>query len=145
MYLFSVHSPTDNENEPRESYVEESRLIVAEICARVPPSVPLVIGGDFNFKSFGERLTNESVRTERSELEALADFRRRDLFVAWRDLHPGEPLPQTLRWNGDRTRPYHCDGYLTRGLTETAMFCDVIAPNSEINRSDHNPVILRWA
>ena len=90
VYLFSVHSPTASEDHPRADYVTESRRIVAAICAQVPTSVPLVVGGDFNFKSFGERLSSESITINQSEAAALGEFRRCGFSVAWRDCHRGD-------------------------------------------------------
>lgn len=49
-YLFSVHSPTPNENVRRGSYVAESVKIVAAVCEQVPATGRFVIGGDFNFQ-----------------------------------------------------------------------------------------------
>jgi hypothetical protein len=105
-----------------------------------------VIGGDFNFKSFGERLASESIQTDRSEFRALQEFRANGFSVAWRDSHPAEPLPQTLRWNGAPTTPYHCDGFLTRGFVETAITCDVVSAEFAVGYSDHNPLLLQvWS
>ena len=141
VYLFSVHSPTSSENEPRASYVAESRAIVMAICARVPSTAPLLIGGDFNFKSLGQRLPSESIQAKKAELQALQEFRSQGLSVAWQDCHPGEPLPQTLRWRNDPSMPFHCDGFLTRNL-HAMLNCDVIQPESEGPLSDHNAVLL---
>ena len=143
VFLFSVHSPTSSEDEPRDSYVEESRKIVSVICKEVPSMAPLVIGGDFNFKSLGVRLSSEVIRTDASELEALQGFRDLGLSVAWQDAHPDQSLPQTLRWNRAPSTPYHCDGFLTRGLPRGRILCDVLSSEPEASQSDHNPVFLR--
>ena len=142
-YVFSIHSPTPNENERRGSYVAEAVKIVAAICEQVPSSGRLVIGGDFNFKSLGERLASEQIRTDNAELRALQEFRKRGLSIAWRDVHPQRALPQTLRWRSAPTTPFHCDGFLTRGLTTAAMACDIICSDGETRVSDHNPVVLQ--
>jgi exonuclease III len=144
-YLFSIHSPTNNANERRDNYVRESVKIVSAICEQVPPDARLVIGGDFNFTSFGERLASEPIQMEREELEALQDFRRRGLTIAWRDLYSQQALPQTLRWSGAPTRPYHCDGFLTRGYSHAGMSCEVLCSEDDISTSDHNPIILQVA
>jgi endonuclease/exonuclease/phosphatase family metal-dependent hydrolase len=141
LYLFSVHSPTANPDAPRESYVSEALKIVRSICVDVPKGCPLIIGGDFNFKSFGERLLDEQLASDRAELEALQEFRALGLFVAWRDAHPNAPLPQTLRWNGQPATPYHCDGFLVRGIDVTTLQCEVLGASSCIRESDHNPVV----
>ena len=142
VYLFSVHSPTASKTEPRASYVAESRSIVAAICSRVPTTAPLVIGGDFNFKSFGHRLPSEAIQTEEAETKALREFRDLGLSVAWQACHPGEPLRQTLRWKKDPAVPYHCDGFLTRHLGNAQVQCDVLLPTSDVPHSDHNAVLL---
>jgi endonuclease/exonuclease/phosphatase family metal-dependent hydrolase len=143
IYLFSVHSPTSPKGEPHKSYIGESLQIVRSICAEVPASAPLVIGGDFNFTSFGERLPIERPLNTRREREALTEFRSLGLSIAWRDAHPMLPLPQTLRWNNDPTVPFHCDGFLLRGRDGTADECDVLSSEAITNRSDHNPLVLR--
>jgi len=142
VYLFSIHTPTPNEDEPRGAYVAEALEIVRAICAAVPPGSSLVIGGDFNFRSFGERLLNEQPANHGSELEALKEFRNLGLFVAWRDAHPGLPLPQTLRWNGGHATPYHCDGFLLRGVDITTVQCEVLSSAFVTRQSDHNPLVL---
>lgn len=142
VYLFSVHSPTPSKNEPRGPYVAESRAIVRAICAHAPSTAPLLIGGDFNFKSLGHRLPSESIQTENPELQALQEFRSHGLSVAWQDCHPGEPLQQTLRWSNNQSVPFHCDGFLTRNVGPAAVNCQVILPDSQIHDSDHNAVLL---
>ena len=142
LYLFSVHSPTRNKNEPRATYVAESSSIVAAICASVPTTAPLLIGGDFNFKSLGHRQPSEAIQTEGAELQALGQFRGHGLSVAWQDCHPGEPLCQTLRWNRDPAVPFHCDGFLTRHLGDAQVLCDVLTPESGVPHSDHNAILL---
>ncbi len=143
LYLFSVHSPTPSRNEPRATYVAESRSIVATICACVPTTAPLLIGGDFNFRSLGQRLPSETIQTEHAELEALQEFRGHGLSVAWQDCHRGEPLCQTLRWVKDPAVPYHCDGFLTRNLELAHVRCDVLLPESDVPHSDHNAILLK--
>ncbi len=140
IYLFSIHSPTANKDEPRGAYVAESLKLVRAICAEVPLGSPLVIAGDFNFRSFGERLPNEQPPNHDSELEALKEFRDLGLFVAWRDAHAGLPLPQTLRWNGAPATPYHCDGFLLRGMDVTTVQCEVLSSEFVTRQSDHSPV-----
>lgn len=142
IYLFSMHSPTANEDEPRSGYVAESLKIVHAICAAVPSGAPLVIGGDFNFKSFGERLPNELPANEGSELDALKQFRDLGLLVAWRDSHHGLPLPQTLRWKKAPATPYHCDGFLLRGVDVRTVQCEVLSSEVVTRQSDHNPIVL---
>jgi len=139
-YLFSVHVPTSSKQQLRSAYVTEARRIVAAICACVPASARLIVGGDFNFKSFGERLPSETVRTTRQETDALHEFRERGFSVAWRDCHSGKPLPQTLRWSSARSVSYHCDGFLVRGFDNASISCDVLSAG--VHASDHDPLVL---
>jgi endonuclease/exonuclease/phosphatase family protein len=142
IFLFSVHSPTPNATVGRRSYVAESRRIVSAICEAVPSTARLVIGGDFNFKSFGNRIGSEVVRSDAAELEVLAAFRSLGLSNVWQDCHPGEPLPQTLRWKGSPSTPYHCDGFLMRGWNGEKVACEVMPDETVFDHSDHNPVLL---
>jgi endonuclease/exonuclease/phosphatase family metal-dependent hydrolase len=144
-YVFSIHSPTHHKEAPRKSYVREARTIVDRIIMSVPSDAPLVIGGDFNFASLGERVDGERRATDPSEQKALDEFRARGFLVAWRDLHPAAPLPQTLRWTGNRTTPFHCDGYLVRGLEGSRLTCEVILNEQCDAVSDHRPVTLVYA
>jgi len=61
----------------------------------------------------------------------------------WTAAHPGEPLPQTLRWTGDRspgrTTPYHCDGILVPQAWAPGIRCDIHTADP-YRISDHNPV-----
>jgi exonuclease III len=123
--------------------VAEAVKIVAAICAQVPATGRLVIGGDFNVKSLGERLASEQIRVDNAERRALHEFRQRGLAIAWRDVHPRRALPQTLRWRRAPTTPFHCDGFLTRGFPAAAMACDILCSAGEARVSDHNPVILQ--
>jgi hypothetical protein len=143
VYLFSIHSPTGTKGERRSSYVREATQIVSAVCEAIPSNAPVVIGGDFNFKSLGERLPSESLQCDDGEVEALQEFRTRGFSVAWRDVHPRRALPQTLRWSREPTTPFHCDGFLIRGCVTVSMKCEVICSDSEARFSDHNPVILQ--
>ena len=143
IHTFSVHAPTRPKTERRGTYVREVRDIVDWIHDSTPEGVPLLIGGDFNFRSFGERVESEIELTTQAEIAALSDFREnKGLLVAWRDLNPNCALPQTLRWTGDRTIPFHCDGFLTRGLQSAELTCAVLEAERFHVSSDHYPVTL---
>lgn len=144
VYLFSIHSPTSSEGDDRGTYVAESKRIVEGICGAVSPEAPLVIGGDFNFTSFGLRQASESIRNTAAERAALEDFRSRGFSLAWPECHPGSPLPQTLRWASNPSVPYHPDGFLVRGLGSTELTCEVVSGPLIESSSDHNPVLLAW-
>jgi hypothetical protein len=53
------------------------------------------------------------------------------------------PLPQTLRWKSDPMVPFHCDGFLLRGMDGTLDQCDVLSSEAITSWSDHNPLVLR--
>jgi hypothetical protein len=146
-YVFSLHSPTTTTAVRRRSYIAEARLMVSAICDVVPRKAALIIGGDFNFRSFGERLNVETLRTTRPELAALREFRAHGFCVVWRDTRPEAPLPQTLRWRRAPATPFHCDGFLTRNIEPTRLSGDVLQPDdiAEVRLSDHNPLLLRVA
>lgn len=144
-YVFSVHSPTSEPGSPRVSYVDESLRIVTAICAKVLPGVPLIIGGDFNFKSLGVRAASEVLRNTPQERQALRQFRELGLSLAWQDCHPDEPLPQTLRWTRDPATAFHCDGFLLRDCGGMTVRCEVLCSPEIAAASDHNPVFLEVA
>jgi hypothetical protein len=137
-FLFSVHSPTKKSGKGG-GYVAESRAIVRAIVAAVPPDCQLVIGGDFNFKSLGERQRDETVQTPTVERAALKEFADVGLVPAWQAVHPGKPLPQTLRWTGNRSAPYHCDGFLMWPAVAARAVCEVLTAHW-LEASDHYPV-----
>ena len=64
------------------------------------------------------------------------------LHNCWQTANPDQPLSQTLRWTGDRTIPYHCDGiFVPRSWKDRLKSCDVIAGEEWNRLSDHNPVV----
>lgn len=131
---FSLHSPSTKPSR----YVQHCVDMVAHINSEVGPTLPLIIGGDFNFRSLGRRAAGESVQTTTEELTALKDWEALGLSVAWQTANPDRPLPQTLRWSRNRQTPYHCDGFLTRNVSITS--CTVIDTTAIEHRSDHDPV-----
>ena len=133
---FSLHAPSGTD----ESYVAECLKMVDLIDREVGRTAPVVIGGDFNFKSFGERAENDAPANTKEELQALAQFDDRGYAVAWRSANHGAPLPQTLRWSRNRLTPYHCDGFLVRGLGITS--CKVLPTENIGFPSDHDPVLV---
>ena len=142
LFVFSVHSPSPRKGERKGSYTQRSLEIVQAIHARVPTTAPVVIGGDFNLASLGERLASETLPHDKRESAALATFRSLGFVVAWRDLHEGQPLPQTLRWTGNTATPFHLDGFLVRGNAVTPRHCEVLNATATRDQSDHMPVVL---
>ncbi|WP_138502207.1 hypothetical protein [Nostoc sp. PA-18-2419] len=51
-------------------------------------------------------------------------------------------MPQTLRWSGDQTKPYHCDGIFAPACWYQYLDeCKVLSAPTWDNLSDHNPVV----
>lgn len=140
--VFSVHAPSSTAASPRRPYTDEVVRILGLIREAVRPGVHLVIGGDFNF-TLGERHTSEAMRTSAAERRALAAISDAGLVSCWSASHPDEPLPQTLRWSGDRapgkTTPYHCDGILVPQAWSDWVECEILTAQPYMV-SDHNPV-----
>lgn len=144
--MFSVHAPTAPKSEKATNYVAEVRTIVSRIRAVVPRGSALLIGGDFNFTSFGPRASTETYEEKSSERKALADFaEKEDLIPLWPFVHPGDPLPQTLRWKKNPVTPYHCDGFLLTSTLARGATCDVLSSSEITAASDHNPVVASLA
>jgi len=138
--VFSIHSPTHTKYAPRKKYVYESRRIVQEIAALAPDGCRVIIAGDFNI-TLGERTASEGIALSTAESRTLAEYRDLGFMIAWRDSRPHDPLAQTLRWTKDRTKPFHCDGYLVRGFVAAEVECAVLEGESFTSMSDHNPVV----
>lgn len=133
--LFSVHTPTG-----RGPYVKENLAILDALGGLVPADSSLMIGGDFNLLSFGERASSESLVTTPAERRVLDRVAEMGLVSCWPQAHPGEPLPQTLRWSGDRSRPFHCDVILIPRSWAAGVQCEVLTGLGFEDLSDHAPV-----
>jgi endonuclease/exonuclease/phosphatase family metal-dependent hydrolase len=109
----------------------------------VPSHADLVMGGDFNFVSLGDRKKSEGLKTTSAEREALARFARLGLVSCWATTHPGRALAQTLRWSGDSTpdksTPYHCDGIFVPTSWDSRIICEVLT-SACFEVSDHYPI-----
>ena len=119
-----------------------------------PPSgIPIVLGGDFNVASLGCRQPGEALATTRAERSMLAALREQwGLMPFWPTAHPGQPLPQTHRWSGNRSTPYHCDGvFIPASWAAEELSCTVIdQPEAPLFANgnylgDHHPVIVELA
>ena len=140
--VFSVHAPSSTKTYPRLPYTDEVVAMLGLIRESIRPDVPLIIGGDFNF-TLGERHVSEALKTTPADRRALLAIRDAGLVSCWTAAHPHQPLPQTLRWSGDRTpgktTPYHCDGILVPDAWSDRVQCEI--HTAEPYRvSDHNPV-----
>jgi hypothetical protein len=64
----------------------------------------------------------------------------------WQSANPDLPLPQTLRWTGDRTIPYHCDGiFVPKSWRDRLRSCVVLDGDEWNLLSDHNPVLATFS
>jgi exonuclease III len=144
LFVFSVHAPTSHATRPRQPYVEEVMNILDLLGRQIPAEADLILGGDFNLRSLGERNDKETFKTSTAERKCLARFADLGLVSCWATAHPGYPLPQTLRWNGDKTpdksTPYHCDGIFVPAAWKQGIICEVLT-SAYFEVSDHNPVV----
>jgi endonuclease/exonuclease/phosphatase family metal-dependent hydrolase len=144
LFAFSLHSPTPNTNRPRQGYVAEAVCIVETIYQQLPAGADVVIGGDFNFTSLGQRHEDEPIQTKKQEQAALTRFADLGLVSCWLCAHPGRPLAQTLRWSSDRapgrTTPYHCDGIWVPQRWRENIVCEVLT-SQLTEASDHFPMV----
>jgi exonuclease III len=134
--VFSVHCP------PGEHGYIKTMHALLDSLAPVSVGADLILGGDFNVAT-GVRGPRDLVRFSKGErllLERMSrDF---DLIPCWQSMHPRSPLAQTLRWSGNRSTPYHCDGiFAPRALRDRLVKCEVIAGPRWERLSDHNPVL----
>ncbi len=135
-YLFSLHTPRGH-----GSYEKETLAILNVLRDLVPTGGEVLIGGDFNLKSFGERTAGEALATTRAERQVLDLVADMKLVSCWPAAHPGEPLAQTLRWTGDRTRPFHCDAILVPREWAHGVQCEIPSTPDIDSASDHSPVL----
>ncbi len=139
-HVYSVHVPAR-----RRSYVREANAMLDGIAAQ-SAGTKLVLGGDFNLtvahRAPGEERTNsrgEQRFLERTETEV-------GLVNAWRALHPGVPLSQTLRWTRDPVTPYHCDEILVPARWARSIRSAEVHGGEPWERlSDHNPISVEVA
>jgi hypothetical protein len=134
--IFSIHCPAG-----RHGYVRSLDRILDRL-ARLGEGAELVVGGDLNVVA-GYRGPGERVRMSTREERLLDRFRTElGLVPSWQAKHPGEPLAQTLRWTGNRSMPYHCDGiFLPRAWRARLEEAEVVEGPEWERLSDHNPVL----
>ncbi len=83
MYVFSVHTPTG-----RGSYEKETLTILAVLRDLVPPGSEVLIGGDFNLKSFGKRTQGQALASTSVEPQVLDSGADMGLVSCWPAAHP---------------------------------------------------------
>jgi endonuclease/exonuclease/phosphatase family metal-dependent hydrolase len=134
--IFSVHCPPG-----KRGYVHTAHVLLDRF-QRIGEEADLVIGGDFNV-AVGVRGPDETVKMSNAERRLMARFTEDlGLVPCWQTANPGRPLAQTLRWCGNRSAPYHCDGiFIPRSWRRRLQSCEVIAGAECERLSDHNPVV----
>jgi len=140
--VFSVHAPHG-----AGGYCGRMHQILDAIgaAARRAGTRDLVVGGDFNIciSTRGHGGAPARRRDRAVQARLCDEF---DLFNAWDWLHPRAVPAQTLRWSGDATVPYHCDGLFLPQRWATALRrCVVLKSARWCARSDHNPVVATLA
>lgn len=138
LLAFSVHAPSG-----RGQYHAQVNHLLDEI-GKIAGDREVVIGGDFNLtvSHFGgsERPT---CRQHLAIQARLAD--EFGLVNCWQAANPDRPPPQTLRWAGDRTIPYHCDGiFVPKAWRDRLESCVVVAGDEWDRLSDHYPVVAQF-
>ena len=138
----NIHNPT---------YHPKAPATVEEILNALPrfEGVPVIIAGDFNMASVGERGPGETLATTQAERQLLARLRDEwGLVPCWPAVHRRAPLAQTLRWHKDRTIPYHCDSILVPVPWANTLVACEIENKPELPLyvdkaflSDHHPVV----
>jgi hypothetical protein len=135
LLAFSVHAPSKG-----EAYWKQVNRLLDEI-KKVAAAREVVIGGDFNLTVSdwpgAERPTCKQDLAIQARL--AEEF---GLLNCWQAANPDQPLCQTLRWTGDRTIPYHCDGiFVPKSWRDRLRSCQVLAGDDWNCLSDHNPVV----
>lgn len=132
---FSVHAPVfkGNYSKPVNKILDEISLIAGRR--------EIIIGGDFNLAVSNWAGSERPVSKQDLAIQA----RLKDefgLLNCWQEANPDQPLHQTLRWTGDRTIPYHCDGlFVPKTWNARLKSCSVLAGDEWNRLSDHNPVV----
>jgi endonuclease/exonuclease/phosphatase family metal-dependent hydrolase len=136
--VVSLHAPTRGSG---TDYVAEVDRFLDQLRP-VTEQMPLILGGDFNFRSLGQRLDSESIKTTADEVRVLRRLLDEfGLVNCWQESHPQTPLGQTLRWTSNRTNPYHCDGiFVPAAWRARLVTTEIISGPGWESLSDHNPV-----
>jgi endonuclease/exonuclease/phosphatase family metal-dependent hydrolase len=138
LLAFSVHVPSRG-----ESYYRQVHKVLDAI-QKVARKRAVLIAGDFNVSVSSwpgpERPTGKQDLAIQDRL--AEEF---GLLNCWQSANPGQPPHQTLRWTGDRTTPYHCDGiFVPRAWAARLVGCAVLAGEEWDRLSDHNPVVAEF-
>lgn len=138
MLVFSIHAPSRG-----ESYSKQVNKLLNEI-GHIADGRGIILGGDFNLSISHSSKSDRPVSKQDLAIQVrLAE--EFGLINCWMSANPGEPLPQTLRWTGNRTIPYHCDGlFVPKSWQDRLESCCVLSGDPWNQLSDHNPVIAQF-
>ena len=136
LQVFSLHGPFGE-----RGYIHTILDILDRIAA-LRDGADLILGGDFNV-AVGYRRHQESVRMLRGERHILDRLTNEfGLASCWQAANPDRRLAQTLRWTGNPTAPYHCDGiFIPQSWLPRLVSCRVVCGARWKQLSDHNPVV----
>jgi endonuclease/exonuclease/phosphatase family metal-dependent hydrolase len=137
--VFSVHVPYG-----QGGYVKQMHALLDEIV-RLAVGKDVIIGGDFNLLISNVPSADKPINQRNAAIQArlTEEF---GLMNCWQKAHPGQPPAQTLRWTGNRTIPYHCDGIFAPAHWRTRLrSCSVLSGAEWDRLSDHNPVIVTFS
>jgi exonuclease III len=140
LIVYSIHGPVGE-----RGYIHTMHQILDRV-APLRHRADLVLGGDFNI-ALGYRQPREQIRFLRGERDILDRLTNEfDLVSCWQAANPNRPLAQTLRWMGNPTAPYHCDGILVpRRWLPRLRSCRVVRGSRWSQLSDHNPVVAEFS
>jgi endonuclease/exonuclease/phosphatase family metal-dependent hydrolase len=138
LLVFSVHAPSG-----AGAYWKVVNKLLDKI-KRVAARREVVIGGDFNISvSHSPGPERPTCRQDVAIQARLAE--EFGLVNCWQVANPGQPLHQTLRWTGNRTIPYHCDGiFVPKAWRDRLVSCVVLTGEDWERLSDHNPVVASF-
>ena len=139
LLAFSVHAPSKG-----KSYQWQVNKLLDAI-KKLAGGREVVIGGDFNLTVSHWPGSERPVSKRDLAIQArlVDEF---GLLNCWQKANPDQPLHQTLRWTGDRTISYHCDGlFVPKGWKTRLQSCSVLTGEEWNRLSDHNPVMATFS
>lgn len=133
--IFSVHAP-------KLGTYNKAVSQILDMIATNRGDGDLIVGGDFNL-TVSPRAPGEKLTMPKEDSAILARIENEfGLVGAWQACHPGEALPQTLRWSGDKLAPFHCDGIFIPRQWGKNLQCQVVSGGEWDTISDHNPIVV---
>jgi hypothetical protein len=139
LLAFSIHAPVRH-----GSYAKPVNQILDKI-KRLVRGREIILGGDFNltvshYCRSARPLSKQDLAIQARLTEEFG------LLNCWQTANPDQPLSQTLRWTGNRTIPYHCDGlFVPKSWREWLQTCSVLTGTEWNLLSDHNPVLASFS